>query len=284
MTGNPVVNGGTPPMPTLPPAHEPQHHYGGGRGRGGRPRGGGYGQSYAHQQHSQNFASQYSSPQWQQQQPFYPQQNGAYNPYAAQPYNPYLNNAAYYNQQYYNNPYYPQGPGYPNYIPPQPSSMYGAQAHQSPYQQSQYAANPQQPIANGPHSPFSQPPLPTGQPIHTAVPNVPLTPASVHSSQFVPALPTEPVQQPVPQAPESLAQYPQQEDLSIRGGADGNEIAEYESPQHPAPSSPLEIPSPTSSEIPTPNPKFSFYQVSSMSCCDFPLPGSKALARPLRLI
>lgn len=249
-------------MPTPPPVHEPQHHYG--RGRGGRARGGGYGQSFAHQQHSQSYSPQYTSPQWPQQQPFYPPQNGAYNPYA-QSYNPYLNNPAYYNQQYGNYQYYPSGPGYQNYIPPQPSPMYGAQAHQSPYQQSQYAVNSQQPIANGPNSPFSQPHVPTGQPISSALPTVPLTPASAHSSQFVPAPPSESVQQPTPQPVESLAQYPQDDQP-----ANGKDIVEFDPSHQSASSSPPGISSPTSSEIPTPNPNFSFSQVSFHLWPQFP--------------
>lgn len=251
-------------MPTPPPTHEPQHHYG--RGRGGRSRGGGYGQPFAHQQHSQQYPSQYTSPQWQQQQTFYPQQNGAYNPYAAaaQPFNPYINNTAYYNQQQYNNyPYYAPAPGYQNYPPPQPSTMYTGQAHQSPYQQqAQYAVNPQQIIPNGPNSPYSQPHVPAGQPINSSIPNVPLTPASAHSSQFVPAPPTEPIQQPTSQPVESIAQYPQ--DVSP---VNGNDTSEFDSSQQPTPSSPRESSSSTTSELemPNPDPQFSFNQVRSSS-------------------
>lgn len=249
-------------MLTPPTAHEPQYHYG--RGRGGRPRGG-HAQSFAHQQHAQHaqhaqpYNAQYTSPQWQQQQPYYSQQNGAYNPYAAQPFNPYLNNAAYYNQQYNNYPYYPQGTGYPGYIPPQPPAMYGNQAHQSPYQQSQYAM-PQQPITNGPNSPFSQPHLPAAQPMNTTAPSVPLTPASAHSSQFVPAPPTDIALRGGLLHADNIAQSPQDDQL-----VNGDATAESDPTEQPTAPPPVQTSPPIHSEIPTPNPKAWFGQVCSNS-------------------
>lgn len=255
MLGNPVVNGSTSPMPVPPPAQElqqqqQQQHYG--RGRGGRPRGG-YGQAFAQQQHSQQYPPQYTSPQWQQPQPFYAQHNGAQALYtAANHFNPYN---TYYPQQYSAYPYY--NPAYQNYIPPQQSSMYGSQAHQMPYgQQTPYVLNPQMPMVHGSHSPFPQPQAPTGQPTPSAVPNVPLTPASAHSSQLAPATSSEPGQQPV----ETLEEQHLQPDHSVNG----NGTFESES-QQPTIWSPFEMSTTLGEDTPKPNPKFSMSQVSSIA-------------------
>lgn len=245
-------------MPALPPSQEPQQHYG--RGRGGRPRGG-FGQTYAHQQHSQPYPSQYTSPQWQQPQPFYPH-NGAQNPYAASHFNPY---AAYYPQQYGGYPYYNQP--YQNFIPPQSSSIYGSQPHQIPYGQSPYVLNaPQQPIVHGSHSPFPQPQVSVGQSATSAVPNVPLTPASAHSSQFTPAPSNEPFQQPA----ETSIEDSQPPDQAVNGNGNGNGDTAFdvESAQQPAISCSLEMPVATSEDTPKPNPQFSINQVSSNGSTD----------------
>lgn len=253
MLGNTVVNGTTSPMPAPPPAQEiqqQQQHYG--RGRGGRPRGG-YGQNFAHQQHSQPYPPQYSSPQWQQPQPFYPQQNGAQAMYTAanhfNAYNPY------YTQQYGGYPYY--NAPYQNYIAPQASSMYGSQAHQIPYVQAPYAMNPQLPMVHGSHSPYPQPQAPTGPPPTTsAVSNVPLTPASAHSSQLAGAVSSELSHQPT----ETLVEQSLQPEPSVNGN--GNFDSES-LPQQSDLWSPFEMSMTTDEDTPKPNPKFSISQVST---------------------
>lgn len=113
--------------------------------------------------------------------------------------------------------------------------------------------NPQIPMVHGSHSPYPQPHAPTGPPTGSAVPNVPLTPASAHSSQLATATALETSQQPA----EAVVEQSPQPDPSVNGNAN----FDSEPSQQPDLWSPFEMSITTDEDTPKPNPRFTINQV-----------------------